>query len=454
MNFNFEILKKKFETGFKWNITGSIFYEFLKISHQLILFKNLGISRYGQLGIIFSIIYLTIHIFSFAAGITLPAFVQDFTHSKKNFIRHALPYFLLQIPLLITGSFLCIYLLSKKFTISTSLNFAIPFFLILLEGVRMLLRTFLHNVFINKFTIICETILMLFYFSSIWIPFYFFGHKLSLNFILTPYLITSCIAVILFVTMLIKFYCSLPNKKYKSSPNLLKRIAKNRFFNYSTQLSEYFFCGNFLVPFFALKFGNAYAAVLKLASYLADAIKGIIHVSVGFSGGALFAAIKNTDFKTKLAAFYELSGKLYKILFFTLVLLTLNYQTLARFTAKDTQPQFILGLIAIFLLFLFSKHIFLAYEQFYIVEERTAKLFLFKALEIVMFLCAIHLSSHFSLFITLLNLIIVRIISFVIIATHAYATWKIKPGFRINFKFIITSFFSAYALRTVANFLR
>ena len=369
LNSYYNYSDRKFLKSFRWNFWGSIFYESLKFSHQILLFKNLILSSYGQVGIIFSVIFLITHLFGFAAEKSLAPFINDFMSSKLTVIRHALPYLLAQCPLLLLGGIAYKFFIAERVAAPQILNIWIPILIIFFEGMRMLLRTLLHNIFIDKPTIITETLSMIFYFSLVWIPYFFFGKNLTIHSIFIPYLLTSIIAVFVFFIILGKHYLSLPITKESTSENLLFRVIKTRFFNYTTEMSQYFFCGNFLVPFFGIKFGFEKAGIFKFASYLADAIKGVIHVVVGFSGGALLASLKTASKKEKLTAFYALNQKVINILLFVFIFLIVNYQTLFSMTCSAFyDSSLILTFVGYFLLFVFSKHIFAAYQQSYIVD--------------------------------------------------------------------------------------
>ncbi len=83
--------KNTFDQGVRWNTVGSVAYESLKIMHQIALLGVMDITLYGHVGVLFSLIFLTINLSNFAADSTIPAFVSTFTSSKSAFIRTFVP---------------------------------------------------------------------------------------------------------------------------------------------------------------------------------------------------------------------------------------------------------------------------------------------------------------------------------------------------------------------------
>ena len=93
----------------------------------------------------------------------------------------------------------------------------------------------------------------------------------------------------------------------------------------------------------------------------------------------------------------------------------------------------------LFLLISLTELFFILYEQFYIIEEAVSKLFFFKLLELAMLYGVIKSPLAISPILILLGLIVVRFVSFLIIASNAFYTWKIKPFFKTTYTLFITS---------------
>ncbi len=429
---------KRFHQGIRWNLSGSIFYESLKILHQIFLLKSISIPEYGQIGTTFSIIYLAINLSSAGAFTSIPPFTKIFTQSKKAFRISFGIYFIIQATTLSLAS-LTIALLYTNNVLPSSkhLNLYIPLFIIVTEGLRMLLRSFLHTIFQNKTTILIDTVLFISYLASVWTPYALFNRAITLNLIFKPYLIISLLGFILFAFTTLKTYKNLPEEETTLPKNLWRRIFKARSFNYFTRVTKHIFTGNFLVPLFAARFGFATAGIFKFASYLADSIKGIIHVTVGFSGGALLAALKASNLKEKQLAFYTLSEKLNKLLAFIVIFVTFNLKSFQALNRTLYDPFSVLMFILFFLFITLLDNLFIVYDQFYIIEEQSDKIFGFKLIELLMFTAVIYFGGNLSALFIVSNLILVRTLSFGIIATNAYSLWRIAPRLKINKQFLI-----------------
>jgi hypothetical protein len=425
-------LKNTFDQGIRWNTLGSITYEGLKVFHQIALLSVMDLALYGHIGVIFSLIFLTINISNFAADSTIPAFLDIFTESRMSFIRIFMPYLLLQVPLLLLGGTAACFIYQKSIFSST---ITIPLLTILLivlfEGLRMVLRVFLHSLFMNKITMFIELLLMFAYMGTIWGEILIIGSPITLSLIFIPYLITSIMAVLLFCIILIWYATNLPSLDFEEPQFLWQRILKARFFNCSTKFSKQLFTGNFLVPLFAYKFGLASAGIFKFSSYLADGIRGVINVAIGFSSGALFAKLKSSDIASKKKAFYILSEKLNSIMYCTLIFLAFNYYAFWQNASGS-----IIVLSGFFLLILVLEHFCSVYEQVHIVEEKTSTIFLAKICEVAIACSAVLL--HSSAILILINLVIARLIGFTFLATNAFKTWGIKPHFKVRPHLIAT----------------
>jgi len=103
-------------------------------------------------------------------------------------------------------------------------------------------------------------------------------------------------------------------------------------------------------------------------------------------------------------------------------------------------PESAIALALVFLLITFMEYFFMSYEQFYIVEENSGRLFIFKLLEFSLFYTFIISKNFTTPIFTLLGIVLVRLLSFTIIATNAYALWKIRPSFKIKIKTLIIYF--------------
>jgi len=431
---------EKFSSSFRWSISGSFYYETLKMLHQIFLLKVMEASSYGHVGSIFSIIYLTIYLSEFGLRNSLPPFLNIFTQSKQNFKDLFIKFYVLpQVVVVISVAFIATFFYSKSFLNNRYSPFMLLIPLtIIFESIRMLFRRFFHNVFISKATVIVETVLITFYVSVVWVPHLFFGLPMTTNLVFIPYLIDSFLGLAIFTFMSVKYYKTLPEQEKIFPSNLWKRILKTRFFNYTIHVSQNFFTGNFLTPFFAMQFGLKSAGIFHLANHLAESIKAIMKVTILYSGGALFAKLKDRSLKIKQQAFKLLGEKLNIVVYPIIIFLIINYKTILKLNRTANIPQSTLSLSFLFLLITLMEYFFLMYDQFYVVEEQAGKLFVFKLLEFALFYGFIIANNLASPLTTLVGIIFVRTLSFVIISINAFAKWRIKPSFRIDYRFLIS----------------
>ena len=438
-NNNQNNLEKKFSTNFRWNLVGSSIYEILKIAHQIFLLKVLEPSFYGLMGSIFSIIYLTVYLSEFGLGATLPPFLNIFIESKQNFKNIFLKkYFLPQLLIIFSAAILATYFYSKSFlnSLHAPFLFLIPS-VILSESIRIFFRRFLHTVFESKKAVLSEMILMPIYLLAVWIPYLFLNFRMALNLVFIPYLFDSILGITFFIVLINRFFKSLPEIPQTTIQNLWKRIFKARFFNYSASASKELFKGNFLTPFFAYQFGLKDAGIFNLANHIAESIKAIMKATIIFSGNALLAQIKTAGLKVKQRAFKLLYKKLNIVIYPLAIFIAMNYKLLFKSSEATSLTQSTTAMALLFLFISFMEYFFVIYDQFYIVEEQSFKLFLFKILELTLYYIFIIANTFSSPFLTLLAIVAVRLLSFAIISTNAYFLWKIKPNFSIPYKYLI-----------------
>jgi hypothetical protein len=318
--------------------------------------------------------------------------------------------------------------------------------LILLEGIRIFFRRFLHNVFFNKSTVLIEHAFSVIYYLAVWLPFAF-GSILTAKLVFTPYLITSLCVVSIFIYMIFTFYKMLPdidlssqdNTDFYGYKNLWWRIIKNRYYNSMINIEKFVISGNFLVPFFAITFGLHHAGLFRIASTVARSIRALVKSVVHFPGGAFLSSLKTKSDELKKEAFYILAIKINSIIVFTTTLLIISYNLfysiplgLHKTSFLSTSAKEIWLYLFIFAGITILHQFFVAYEQFYIIEECANRLFLIKSIEFILFYFLIWKNSYITPVIILANIVLIQLFCFSLIAIHAYSKWKIKPCFKIQ----------------------
>ncbi|MBD3273111.1 hypothetical protein GF385_02055 [Candidatus Dependentiae bacterium] len=271
---------------------------------------------------------------------------------------------------------------------------------------------------------------MFLFLTALWMPTFIAKKTITINRVFVLHLINSILALIFFTKFIHKFYKKLPNKN-KSTKGIIKRIIKTRWFSYSTHITKNFFNGNFLTPFFAANFGLIEAGIFNIANQLAESLKALTKATVIFSGGGLFSKFKQAPLKIKKRAFKILCKNLNKIIYPIIIFITINYKFIFKFSEQNI-TSFATTMALLFFIITGTEFFFMAYEQFYIVEESVAKLFIFKLMELILFYSVINSKFLTNPILILLGLVIVKLISFSILAINAYSKWKLKPYFKIN----------------------
>jgi len=431
---------KKFNHGFRWSLFGSLTYEILKTAHCFLLLKLLDAQVYGVVGSLFSIIYLSTYIADFGATNSCTPYLAVWTENKKNFKKLLWRYFLApHIIILTTCSGIVTYFAVQKFATITNppYLFLIPG-IIILEAIRSFLRMFLYTVFKNKIIVITEVTIFICYISAIWIAHFFFAIPLTYNLIFVPHFIDSLFSVVLLSLAVYKYYKTLPDTEENIKPSLWKRIATTRIFNYLLRLSRHMFTSNVFTPLFAIKFGLKAAGIFYFASTVANVLNAVIKLTFGYTGGALLATLKDSPQQEKVTAFNYLCQRLMMVVAPIVIFLTINHKALIALSSAPNIASTVIGLSLLYLIITFTEFFFLLYEQFYIIEEATGKLFLFKLFEFAVFYGVIATATS-SIVTTLLSVIIIRLVSFSIIAINAFYLWKITPTFKTNIRYFIAS---------------
>jgi hypothetical protein len=383
---------------------------------------------YGTMGSIFSIIYLVTYIADLGATNSLPPFIQLITKSKYNFKTFIIKYCLVpHSPIIIACATGARYVAMNKFSNLPDL-WLIPC-IICLETIRTFLRMLLHATFLSKYVVSIELTILAGYLAITWTPVILLDLPVTLNTIFIPHLIDSAVCVTAFLVLLIKYYRNLPDGKLSLDSSLSKRLVKTRTFNYLLRVTRNMFTSNFLTPLFAWRFGLVSAGTFYIASIIVNALQSVIKSTVWYPGSALLANVKEASQETKLQAFANINSKLTNLLAPIIIIIALNINGIIKMGMMPSITSESIALALLFLLISFAEFFFLLYEQLYIIEEAANKLFLFKVIELLALYLLIRHNIVYSPATTLVSLIVVRALSFSIIAVNAWNTWKASLRF-------------------------
>ncbi len=421
-------VNKQYATSFRWTLSGSFVYEACKVSHCILLMQCMPTALYGTMGSIFSIIYLVTYIADLGATNSLPPFIHVMNKSQSNFKTFLIKYSLLpHAPLIIGCAGIATYIAATKFT-DLPFLWLIPS-IICLETVRTFLRMLLHTTFLTKYVVSIEIAILFAYLIMTWVPVVVFGCPVTLNTVFIPHLIDSMLCVAAFVVLVITHQRSLPKAPCTIKNPLPIRLLKMRLFNYMLRVTRNMFTSNFLTPLFAWRFGLVSAGTFYIASIIVNALQSVIKSTVWYPGNALLANVKEESQAVKMEAFTSINNKLISMLAPIIIIIGLNIDSIIKISRLPNITNESIALALLFLFVSFAEFFFLLYEQLYIMEEAASKLFLFKLTELLTLYILVQHNIVTSPVTTLVALIIVRSVSFAVIAANAWSTWQVSLKF-------------------------
>jgi hypothetical protein len=390
-------------------------------------------------------VYLTARIIDLGAANSVPPYWHQFVKSKQNFTRLLFTYFFLpSIPLAIVAPLITLNFFTNKFPNTHIFLFLIPV-LIVLEAIRSFFRLFLHVAGKTSKVVGFELFAFVVFVLLVWGPLLLFRVEPTINQLFMPFLIDTIISVVYMSCLVYRTYQKLPDEPPTIRITLWKKLSQVRALNLMLRAGRDIFTSNLLTPLFAIKCGLAQAGLFYFASQLARLLQEVLKGPLIYSGNAMLAALKEGSIHHKKAAFSELSLKLMAILSPIIIFLLINYHALIHLAKNNSATGLTINFTLLFLLITLSESLFIMYEQFYIIEEATTKLFLFKIIDFSLFYVLIFSQETLQPIPALLAIIGIRALSFSLIAINAYFTWHIFPNIKIGWWYIINWTIAAYA---------
>ena len=430
-------LNRLFTRSLAWNALEAICYQGLLLTHQLLLFHSVERSAYGLIGSLFSFAYLSVMVINLGFDISLAPFFQTATRSKQNFKKI---FFVQLIPEYCLIGILSMLLLLLKGFIPIewgsryqlgSLVVGCLLLIAVFESIKKTLRAILQLSFINKKTTVIEIATIIGYIGMVW-GCHALGAPLSLPVIFIPMVITSAACCIALSWQVGTLYRQLPESSNETvSTTLQLRILKNRFFNFLNQASHMVFSSNFLVPFFALQFGLNQAGILKLVSTIVYCVTIILQKVFGISSASVLSHIKESSLDNKRATFTVISNRLNHALIIIATFFLLNFNTIIGWSAQVSNPH-TWHLLYLFFIISFSESLFIAYEKFYITEEKADHLFAFNLLVMGLMGFVLYHAQSIAPLALLCAIITIRIAAFVGLSALSFYHWQLRPSYGIN----------------------
>jgi len=367
-------ITEQFIAGIKWNTIEACLYQGILWGYHVALFSTFDRTFYGTVGILFSLLYIGVTLFTFGLDSALSPFIRYYTESKTAFRnllgRQSIPNSIAYGALL---AFCCWYDLNTIF-----LKFGIPHIeqsfiilfalLLIIESIKKTIKTFLGLLFYNQKLATLEILYILSYVSTI-AALYYAHIPINLYTLFMPMVIYSGIATIILSALLYDHYRQLPDAAYISNPALNKRILNSRFFGYINQIGHLIFSGNVLVTVFAAQVGVAYAAVAKIMSTSIQAISNVTQRVIGQTSEAALAhahayAEHEKQSLFTLANTYAQTA----IMYLCALLYAFNYKTVAAHAMTITLHTNML--LIVFCVLLLIEPFFITYEKRYLIEEK------------------------------------------------------------------------------------
>ncbi len=428
----------KFQRSFAWTLAGSLVYESIKASHCLALLACMPRELYGAMGSTFALVYLMTYVADLGATNSLPPFISMINKSRHNWATFILKYTLLpHLPILLACAAGATYFAAQKLSFLPAL-IIIPS-LIILETMRSFMRMLLHATFLSKYVVIIELTILGAYLAAIWLPFLLLGWPISLNSIFIPHLLDSLICVSAFITLVTLYAKKLPHTELSLPQNLSHRLISTRLFNYLLRVTRNMFTSNFLTPFFAIRFGLASAGLFYIAGMLVNGLQAVIKSTIFYSGNALLANLKDTDHHSKVHAFKLISRRLLMLITPVIIIVGVNANTVIHLSSSHGAITQSAALALLFLFISFTEFFFILYEQFYVIEEASRRLFFFKILELVTLYGLVTSDYITTPVATLGGLVVIRLFGLLIIALDAWQHWRITVDLRSNRYLILAS---------------
>ena len=321
----------------------------------------------------------------------------------------------------------------------------------LVEGMRKIMKVILHLTFMHTMRISIELGTLISYLALFWGPYFLLNIPPSLYSLFIPFFIASLMSCGILALYLYYWYFSLPQAKVAVPPSLAYRIIRMRLYTSLYSIGHQLFSSNILIPYIALHSGFAQAGIWNLIQTITNTITNVMHKISGFTSQALLSHVKDQELAVKQKTFSVITNTLNQIVYAIIVFVFINYHKLSfihnnGFPEKEwlIAPLLYIGITIV-------EQWSLAYEKFYMNEERTGHLIIFNTLIIIS--CLFLMRAHYSLTTFLTALFILRISSFLLLALVSYYLWGIKPDWRIKPRYFIMAVILAVAVYLYLHYL-
>ncbi len=446
-------LYAKFLHSVRWNSIESIYYNSLLIGFQFVLYRITQPEQYGVIGILFSLLYIGTKLAPLGFNETLAPFFAQATLNKTTFrtliVRQWYTHIALFAPLALicySAQKLIPSILSTLQTLITLSPITIFLFVLLVfsESLKTTLRIVLQLTFLNQKTALIEMATITSYVVAFSYLFIVYG-SVTLYTVFAPLLVTSLASAAALSLYVYYWYQELPDTSHKNVDfTTQKRFTVLRGFNIINQISRLCFSGNMLIPLFAWQFGIASAGVFKLANMIGYSISRMIRKMFDSPSLALLSKTKTMDSTAKQFSFGIITNNINRLVVCVMLFLLVNHKALlyGHGFGEGTLSWWIL---CFFLILPITENLFIAYETFYLVEEKPWYIFFTNISTIALFYGIATNITLLNPMIIVLLLTSYRLALLIGMSTFSFYRWNIKPNWRVQPAYLFSSLLIAFA---------
>ncbi len=419
-------LKNLFETSYRWNLWGSLFFELLRVFNNLFMLHALSGEAYGIVGSAYATVYFAARMATFGTPYVIaPLFEnikQNFTSFKEIVLKILMVGCLVNAT--VAGGIVGWHYHSLPSLYPHALILAL---LVLIETFRIFLRQFLHCAFQSKVTILAEQIPFVIYLLGLLFAFYGTNNFLTPSTIFVCYLIEAIVVLGLLVYIMVAWCRKLPTGTQEQLSDR-RYIARLWFSTGLLKTIRELSTNNLLTPLFVVRFGLASAGLFYAASSIAMSLYRIMRATIGNAGLALLAHEKSASMHTKQAAFTAIVTKLVLSLVpFMIISIFLNSTSLLQWLPTSSSFVDGFGIFFIYLAIAIVEFLSIPYEQFYVVEERAFFVFIVRLGECLAFYATFLLMKQVRLTQLLICLCVFKLLFLIVLIIDAYRRWGIAP---------------------------
>ncbi len=431
-------ISQQLKKSLRWTSIEAFLYQTILFVHQIFLFQKTSEQTYGQISIIFSLIFLATTVVSLGLDQSIGPFFETIKQSKNNFksffITHICSHFFISITLATFFTYIISLFFPKIFLTNKYLLFFIPF-IIVGQSFYKIIKPFLYLLFYNRALAFLQASSIILYTAFVWIP-YFYGYKICVMQTVAPMALISIVPSAIILCILYNFYKKLPEKDTATLPKSFhKKIIASRFFTYLTQINKLLFSNNFLVPLIALYFGHQQAGILKFISHIARYISSLFRTIFGNISQSLFAATKNMQNSIKKEVFTSLFNKLINVFYMLGIFSCINYNKIVHFHTNTINLP--ITYCYLFLFIIISENLFTVYEKWFINEEKAHFVFIFNVLFSVLTVASITILTTYntvsSLYGILNIIVVIRALLFLFIINILQLKKKDIASVKLNY---------------------